>query len=63
MYTSLLFAVSSTSVVFLATTDVAVSGFARVGRVGSASSEGLMNFYTSLLLANAIVLIINKKGS
>ena len=31
--------------------------------MGSASSEGLMNFHTSLLPANAIVLIINKKGS
>ena len=63
MYTSLLFAVSSTSVVFLATTDVAVSSFARVRRVGSAISEGLMNFHISLLLADAIILIINKKGS
>ena len=63
MYTSLLFAVSSTSVVFLAITDVAIGGFARVGRVGSVSSEGLMNFHTSLLPAEAIVLIINKKGS
>jgi len=63
LYTSLLFAVSSTSVVFLATTDVAVSSFARVRRVGSAISEGLMNFHISLLLADAIILIINKKGS
>ena len=63
MYVSLLFAVSLISVVFLATTDVAVSGFARVKRVGSAISEGSMNFYISLLLVNAIVLIINKKGS
>jgi len=63
LYASLLFAVSLTSVVFLATTDVAISGFARVRRVGSAISEGSMNFYISPLLANAIVLIINKKGS
>jgi hypothetical protein len=63
LYTSLLFAVSLTSVVFLATIDVAVSGFARVGSVSSAVSEGSMNFYISLLLANAIVLIINKNGS
>ena len=63
MYISLLFAVSLTNVVFLATIDVAVGGFARVGRVGFTSSEGLMNFHTSLLLAEAIVLIINKKGS
>ena len=63
MYASLLSAVSLTSVVFLATTDVAVGGFTRVRRVGSAISEGSMNFYISPLLANAIVLIINKKGS
>ena len=63
LYVSLLFAVSLTNVVFLATIDVAVGGFARVGRVGFTSSEGLMNFHTSLLLAEAIVLIINKKGS
>ena len=31
--------------------------------MGSAISEGSMNFYTSLLPADAIVLIINKKGS
>ena len=63
MYVSLLSAVSSTSVVFLATTDVAVGRSARVGRVGSAVSEGSINFYTSLLPAEAIVLIINKNGS
>ena len=63
MYISLSFAVSSTRIVFLATIDVAVSGSAKVGRVGSAISEGSMNFYISLLPANAIVLIINKKGS
>jgi hypothetical protein len=63
LYASLLFAVSLTSIVFLATTDVAISGFTRVGRVSSAISEGSMNFYISLLLANAIVLIINKNGS
>ena len=63
MYASLSFAVSSTSVVFSATTDVAVGGSARVGRVGSAVSEGSMNFYISLLLANAIILIINKNSS
>jgi hypothetical protein len=63
LYTSLSSAVSLTSVVFLATTDVAVSGFARVRKVSSAISEGSINFYISLLLANAIVLIINKNGS
>ena len=63
MYASLSSAVSSTSVVFSATTDVAISSSARVGRVGSAISERSMNFYISLLPANAIVLIINKKGS
>ena len=63
MYASLSSAVSLTSVVFLATIDVAISGSAKVGRVGSAISEGSMNFYISPLLANAIVLIINKKGS
>jgi len=63
LYASLSSAVSSTSVVFLATTDVAISSSTRVRRVGSAISEGSMNFYTSLLPANAIVLIINKKGS
>jgi hypothetical protein len=63
LYISLLFAISLISVVFLATTDVAISGFARVRRVGSAISEGLMNFHISLLLANAIILIINKNGS
>ena len=63
MYASLSSAVSLTSVVFSATIDVAISGFAKVRRVGSAISEGSMNFYTSLLLADAIVLIINKKGS
>jgi hypothetical protein len=63
LYISLLFVISLTSVVFLATIDVAISGFARVGRVGFAVSKGLMNFYISLLLADAIVLIINKKGS
>ena len=63
MYASLLFAVSSTSVVFSATTDIAISGSAKVRRVGSAISEGSMNFYISLLLADAIILIINKKGS
>ena len=63
MYISLSFAVSLTSVVFLAIIDVAVGGSARVGKVGSALSEGSMNFYTSLLPAEAIVLIINKKGS
>jgi hypothetical protein len=63
LYVSLSFAVSLTSVVFLATTDVAISSFARVRRVGFAISEGSMNFYTSLLLADAIVLIINKNGS
>jgi hypothetical protein len=45
------------------TTDVAVGGFARVRRVGFAISEGSMNFYISLLLADAIVLIINKNSS
>jgi hypothetical protein len=63
LYISLSSAVSLTSVVFLVTTDVAIGGFARVRRVGSAISEGSMNFYISLLLANAIVLIINKNGS
>jgi len=63
LYISLSFAVSSTSVVFLATTNVAVGSSARVGRVGSAISEGSINFYISLLLANAIILIINKEGS
>ena len=63
MYASLSSAVSLTSVVFLTTTDVAISDFAKVRRVSSAISEGSINFYTSLLLANAIVLIINKKGS
>jgi hypothetical protein len=63
LYISLSFAISLISVVFLATIDIAVSGFARVRRVGSAISEGLINFYISLLLANAIVLIINKNGS
>ena len=63
MYISLLFAISLTSIVFLVTTDVAIGGFARVRRVGFAISEGSINFYISLLLANAIVLIINKKGS
>ena len=63
MYASLSFAISLTSVVFLATIDVAIGGSARVGRVGSAISEGSINFHISLLLADAIVLIINKKGS
>jgi hypothetical protein len=63
LYASLSSAVSLTSVVFSATIDVAISGFAKVRRVGSAISEGSMNFYISLLPANAIVLIINKKGS
>jgi len=63
LYASLLFAVSLTSVVFLATIDVAVGGFARVSRVSFAVSEGSMNFHISLLLANAIILIINKNGS
>jgi hypothetical protein len=63
LYTSLSSAVSSTSVVFLATTDVAISSSTRVRRVGSAISEGSINFYISLLLANAIVLIINKNSS
>ena len=31
--------------------------------MGFASSEGLMNFYISLLPANAIILMINKNGS
>jgi hypothetical protein len=63
LYASLLFAVSLTSVVFLATTDVAISSSASVRRVGSAISEGSINFYISLLLANAIILIINKNSS
>jgi hypothetical protein len=63
LYISLSSAVSLTSVVFSATTDVAIGGSTRVGRVGSAISEGSMNFHISLLLANAIVLIINKNGS
>jgi hypothetical protein len=63
LYASLLFAVSLTSVIFLATTNVAISSSAKVKRVSSASSKGLINFYISLLPANAIVLIINKKGS
>jgi len=63
LYASLSSAVSLTSVVFLATTDIAISGSAKVGRVGSAISEGSINFHISLLLADAIVLIINKKGS
>jgi hypothetical protein len=63
LYVSLLFAISLTSVIFLATIDVAISGFAKVRRVGFAISEGSINFHISLLLANAIVLIINKKGS
>jgi len=63
LYVSLLSTISLTSVVFLATIDVAVSGFAKVGRVGSAMSKGSMNFHISLLLANAIVLIINKNSS
>jgi len=62
LYTSLLSAISLTSIVFLPTIDVAVSGFAKVGKVESASSKGLMNFYISLLPVDAIVLI-NKKGS
>jgi hypothetical protein len=60
---SFLFAISLTSVVFLATTDVAISELARVSKIGFILSEGLMNFHISLFLANAIVLIINKKGS
>jgi hypothetical protein len=63
LYISLSFAVSLTSVVFLATTNIAISGFARVKRVSFAISEGLINFYISLLLANAIILIINKNSS
>jgi hypothetical protein len=63
LYASLSFTVSLTSVVFLATTNVAISGFARVRRVSFAISEGSMNFYISLLLADAIVLIINKNSS
>jgi len=63
LYASLSFAISLTSVVFLATIDVAIGGFARVRRVGFTVSEGSINFHISLLLANAIVLIINKKGS
>jgi hypothetical protein len=62
LYISFLFAVSLTSVVFLATINVAISQSAKVSRVGFAISERLMNFYMSLLLAKAIVLIINKKG-
>jgi hypothetical protein len=49
--------------VFLAITDVAVSGSAKVSKVGFASSKGLINFYMSLLLVDAIILIINKNGS
>jgi hypothetical protein len=63
LYTSLSFAISLTSVIFLAITNVAISGFARVRRVSFAISEGSMNFYISLLLADAIVLIINKNSS
>ena len=63
MYISLSFAISSTSIVFLATIDVAVSGSAKVSRISSILSKGLINFYISLFLAKAIVLIINKKGS
>jgi hypothetical protein len=63
LYASLLSAISLTSIVFLAITDVAVSGSAKVSKVGFASSKGLINFYMSLLLVDAIVLIINKNGS
>jgi hypothetical protein len=63
LYASLSFAISLTSVVFLAITDIAISGFAKVSKVSFIISEGSMNFYMSLLLANAIVLIINKNGS
>jgi hypothetical protein len=63
LYASLSSAISLTSVVFLAITDIAVGGFARVRRVSSAISEGSMNFYMSLLPTDAIILIINKNGS
>jgi len=63
LYISLLFAISSIGAVFLVTINVAISGPARVNKIGFALSKGLINFYMSLLLAKAILLIINKKGS
>jgi hypothetical protein len=55
--------ISLASIVFLATTDVAISRLAKVSKVSFALSKGSISFYISLLLANAIVLIINKNGS
>jgi len=63
LYISLSFAISLTDVVFLAIIDIAISGLAKVSKISFILSKGLMNFYMSLFLAKAIVLIINKKGS